>query len=232
MKNRIQEPKFCISIAVANASKLKPSVSSAFSSGANFVEIRLDSLNSFSIDSIEELSNLYKNKLILTFRSKHQGGFSKISESNRVKILIQLLDLKYSMKDVESDTFNQNYSLFKNEKNLIVSWHNFKSTPSTKSLSTMIKKISKKLNRRSQIIKIVTYANSLNDCNKIYRLYPQFEKSKFQLLAFCMGETGSISRILSPMLGAPFIYCSSGNKAIAPGQISINTLKEIYSNFS
>ncbi|HIC84433.1 MAG TPA: type I 3-dehydroquinate dehydratase, partial [Nitrososphaerales archaeon] len=45
-------------------------------------------------------------------------------------------------------------------------------------------------------------------------------------------ETGSISRILSPMLGAPFIYCSFGNKAIAPGQISINTLQEIYSNFS
>ena len=232
LKNRTQEPKFCVSIAAPNTSKLKSSVKSAFSSGANFVEIRLDSIDSFSIDSIEQLSNLHKNKLILTFRSKHQGGFSNISEPDRVKILIQLLDLKHSMKDVESDTFNRNSSLFKNEKNLIVSWHNFKSTPSTKSLSTMIKKISKKLTTTSQIIKIVTYANSLNDCNKVYRLYPQFEKSKFQLLAFCMGETGSISRILSPMLGAPFIYCSSGNKAIAPGQISINTLKEIYSNFS
>ena len=135
MKNRIQEPKFCISIAVANASKLKPSVSSAFSSGANFVEIRLDSLNSFSIDSIEELSNIHKNNLVLTFRSKHQGGLSNISESDRLQILKQLLNLKHSFKDIESDTFNRNSSLFKNENNLIVSWHNFNNTPSTNSVS-------------------------------------------------------------------------------------------------
>ena len=99
-------------------------------------------------------------------------------------------------------------------------------------LTVFQKNISKKLSRPTQIIKIVTYANSLNDCNKVYKLYPRFKKSKFQLLAFCMGENGSISRILSPMLGAPFIYCSYGNKATAPGQINIKHLKEIYSNFS
>ena len=98
LKNRTQEPKFCVSIAAPNTSKLKLSVNSAFSSGANFVEIRLDSIDSFSIDSIEQLSNLHKNKLILTFRSKRQGGFSNISESDRIKILIQLLDLKHFLK--------------------------------------------------------------------------------------------------------------------------------------
>ena len=232
MKNRISEPKFCVSIAAPNTSKLKSSINSAFLSGAHLVEIRLDSLNSFSINFIEELSNTHKNKLVLTFRSKHQGGLSNISESDRLQILNQLLDLKHSFKDIESDTLNRNSTLFKNEKNLIVSWHNFNSTPSTNSLSVLIKNISKKLSRPTQIIKIVTYANSLNDCNKVYKLYPRFKKSKFQLLAFCMGENGSISRILSPMLGAPFIYCSYGNKATAPGQINIKHLKEIYSNFS
>tara|TARA_Y100000590_G_scaffold286088_1_gene321931 strand:- start:5214 stop:5912 length:699 start_codon:yes stop_codon:yes gene_type:complete len=232
LKNRNTEPKFCVSIAAPNASKLKSSVNSAFVSGADFVEVRLDSLNSFSFDFVEELSDLHKNKLVLTFRSKNQGGFSKISESDRLQILTQLIDLKHSFKDIESDTFNRNNSLFKNEKNLIVSWHNFKSTPSTNSLSKLIQNISKKLSKPTQIIKIVTYANSLNDCNKVYKLYPRFEKSKFQLLAFCMGESGSISRILSPMLGAPFIYCSYGNKSTAPGQINIKHLKEIYSNFS
>ena len=232
MKNNTLEPKFCVSIAAPNISKLKSSVNSAFLSGAHLVEIRLDSLNSFSINFLEELSNTHKNKLVLTFRSKHQGGLSNISESDRLKILTQLLDLKHSFKDIESDTFNRNSTLFKNEKNLIVSWHNFNITPSTNFLSVLIKNISKKLSRPTQIIKIVTYANSLNDCNKVYKLYPRFKKSKFQLLAFCMGENGSVSRILSPMLGAPFIYCSYGNKVTAPGQINIKHLKEIYSNFS
>ena len=84
MKNRTSEPKFCVSIAAPNTSKLKSSVNSAFLSGAHLVEIRLDSLNSFSIDSIEELSNIHKNNLVLTFRSKHQGGLSNISESDRM----------------------------------------------------------------------------------------------------------------------------------------------------
>ena len=163
MKNNTLEPKFCVSIAAPNTSKLKSSVNSAFLSGAHLVEIRLDSLNSFSINFIEELSNTHKNKLVLTFRSKHQGGLSNISESDRLQILIQLLDLKHSFKDIESDTFNRNSTLFKNEKNLIVSWHNFNITPSTNSLSVIIKNISKKLSRPTQIIKIVTYANSLND---------------------------------------------------------------------
>ena len=232
MKNRFQDPKFCVSITAPNTSKLISDVNSAFKSGAHLAEVRLDSLNSFSLDKIQELSDVHKNKLIFTFRAKHQGGLSSISEPDRLQILIELLDIKNSIKDIESDTFNKNYSLFKNEKNLIISWHNFKSTPSTNSLEILIKNISKKLTHPKQIIKIVTYANSLNDCNKVFNLYSRFEKSKFQLLAFCMGETGSITRILSPVLGAPFIYCFSGNKAVAPGQIKLDTLSEIYSNFA
>ena len=156
----------------------------------------------------------------------------KSIQSNISFLDIQLLDLKHSIKDIEYDTFLSHSSIFNDEKNLIVSWHNFKSTPSTNSMENQIKKISTKLKHPEQIIKVVTYANSLNDCNKVFDLYPRFEKSKFQLLAFCMSETGSITRVLSPILGAPFIYCFTGTKSVAPGQINLNILKEIYSNFS
>ena len=232
MKNKLKNPKFCVSIAIHNSTKLNNVITNAFASGAHLAEIRLDSLNSFSFNQINKLSNVYKNRLIFTFRSKNQGGLSKISESDRIQKLIQLLDLKHSIKDIEYDTFLSHSSIFNDEKNLIVSWHNFKSTPSTNSMENQIKKISTKLKHPEQIIKVVTYANSLNDCNKVFDLYPRFEKSKFQLLAFCMSETGSITRVLSPILGAPFIYCFTGTKSVAPGQINLNILKEIYSNFS
>ena len=142
LKNRFQDPKFCVSITAPNTSKLISNVNSAFKSGAHLAEVRLDSLNSFSLDKIQVLSDVHENKLIYTFRGKHQGGLSSISEPDRLQILIELLDIKNSIKDIESDTFNKNYSLFKNEKNLIISWHNFKSTPSTNSLERLVKNIS------------------------------------------------------------------------------------------
>lgn len=232
LKNSLLKPKFCVSIAISNSSKLNSTIAKAFTLGAHMAEIRLDSLTLFSIKQINQLSHNYKNRLILTFRNKNQGGFSNISESERLEILTQLLEIKYSIKDIESDTFLKNYSLFNNERNLIVSWHNFKSTPSTTVMTNLIQNISNKLTSARQIIKIATYANTLDDCNKIFSLYSKFRKSKFQLLAFCMSDTGSMTRILSPMFGAPFVYCFMGNKSVAPGQVHINTLKKIYANFS
>ena len=234
------KPRFCVSIAESSTTKLNSTVKRAFVSGSHFAEIRLDCLSSFSIEKIQNLSNTYKNRLILTFRSKNEGGFSNISESDRLDILSQLLDLKYSIKDIEFSTYLKHYSLFQKKKNLLISWHNFKSTPSYNELETRVRTISKKLSnnpenngnwQHGKIIKIVTKANTMDDCNKIFKLYKKFNKSRFHLLAFCMGDNGSATRILSPFLGAPFVYCFIGKNPIAPGQIHINTLKEIYSNF-
>ena len=48
--------------------------------------------------------------------------------------------------------------------------------------------------------------------------------------AFAMGEAGKLSRILSPLCGGYFTYASlETGKEAAPGQISVQEIREIYS---
>ena len=49
---------------------------------------------------------------------------------------------------------------------------------------------------------------------------------KQNLIAFAMGDSGKMSRILCLYLGAPFTYVSLG-KPVAPGQFSLDQIKKI-----
>ena len=42
-----------------------------------------------------------------------------------------------------------------------------------------------------------------------------------------MGDKGSISRIISPLVGAPIVFAYH-KKKIVPGQLSLNELKILY----
>ncbi|MDF0680105.1 MAG: type I 3-dehydroquinate dehydratase [Candidatus Nitrosocosmicus sp.] len=51
------------------------------------------------------------------------------------------------------------------------------------------------------------------------------------LIAFAMGETGVLSRVLCTVVGkAPFTFASVG-ESLAPGQLSISQMKSIYDLF-
>ena len=76
----------------------------------------------------------------------------------------------------------------------------------------------------SDMVKIVTVANSVSDASRLLSLYSI--KSEKTTIAFCMGEHGKFSRILCLHLGSPFTYVSLG-KAIAPGQFSLREIKSL-----
>jgi 3-dehydroquinate dehydratase-1 len=111
--------------------------------------------------------------------------------------------------------------LKKSKTDVLVSWHDFKKTPSMNELLH----IQKDMTKFSKNVKIVTTAKSLVDSTKIMSLYDP--ESKINLIAFCMGEIGRHSRILCLYLGSPFTYVSLG-KPIAPGQFSLDEVKSIF----
>ena len=52
---------------------------------------------------------------------------------------------------------------------------------------------------------------------------------KQEIVAFCMGEKGKMSRIFSPIIGAAWTYASlTRDKASAPGQLTVGEVKEIW----
>ena len=58
----------------------------------------------------------------------------------------------------------------------------------------------------------------------VLRLY---EEEPEKLIAFCMGPMASFSRLVGLPLGSPIVYASLPNEPVAPGQLSVTTVKRL-----
>jgi 3-dehydroquinate dehydratase type I len=81
----------------------------------------------------------------------------------------------------------------------------------------------------ADVLKIVTFARSFEDNLKVLSLIPYAREKKQEIVAFCMGEKGKMSRIFAPLMGAAWTYASLDRKRTsAPGQLTVGELKEIW----
>jgi 3-dehydroquinate dehydratase-1 len=161
---------------------------------------------------------------VCTLRPKTEGGKFKGNEKERIAILKLIAEYSPYLLDVEFNTLKKNPSLVRYLKKantkLLVSWHDFKKTPSTGELKKKMNQMSK----FSSNVKIVCTAKSTDDSTRMLELYSK--KRKNNLISFAMGDLGRISRILCLYLGSPYTYVSLG-KAVAPGQFSVDEIKKI-----
>ena len=215
--------KTCVSIAEKTPTKIKQVLKIALKK-SDYVEVRFDFLK---IEQIPETLKTIKNdlnKIVCTLRPKIEGGKFPGNEKERIAILKLIAEYSPFLLDVEYNTLKKNTSLIKYLKStktkLLVSWHDFKKTPSNAELKKKLSQMSK----FSSNVKIVTTAKSTNDSTRMLELYNK--KGKNNLISFAMGDHGRISRILCLYLGSPYTYVSLG-KPIAPGQFSVEEIKKI-----
>jgi 3-dehydroquinate dehydratase I len=112
------------------------------------------------------------------------------------------------------------YEMVKSSKTkLIISYHNFEKTPSTQSLYTIIDEMK---NAGADIVKIVCMANTIDDNYRMLHLYQKYS----DIISFCMGDKGRMSRVCALMLGPDFMYAAPDKgKLTAKGQFSYSELK-------
>ena len=105
---------------------------------------------------------------------------------------------------------------------LIISYHNFESTPDADTLNRIIRHSTV---MGADCVKLAVTANAPADCARIMSLYEHHE----HLVAFAMGEAGVITRIAAPFLGAEFTYASVDEAHLtAPGQLTVIQMEEIF----
>ena len=216
--------KTCVTLAEPNPVKLNKLLQH-YLKRSEFVEIRFDFMEPKKIPVALSLVKKHLARCICTLRSRSEGGKFSSNEKNRISILKLIAEYNPYLLDVEHDTIRKNKDLYqylkKTKTNLLISWHDFAKTPSLSFLKSMRKKMAK----FSKNIKIVTTARSIKDTLGILSLY-KFQ-SNTNLIAFAMGDYGSMSRILCTQLGSPYTYVSPGNP-IAPGQFSLDEIKSIF----
>jgi len=213
----------CVSIGEKNPKEIKNILKKALSK-SDFAEIRFDYLKKSDIPMV--LENIKKNlsRCVCTLRPRSEGGLFRGKETERKLILRLIAEYNPFLLDVELNTIQKDKKLAsylkKSKCKLLISWHDFKKTPSDSQLRTKFNKMRK----FSDIVKIVTVAKNVSDASRLLSLYSI--KSKNKTIAFCMGEQGKFSRILCLHLGSPFTYVSLG-KAVAPGQFSVDEIKSL-----
>ena len=215
--------KTCVSIAEKTPQKIKEILKIALKK-SDYVEVRFDFLKIEQIPIVLEIIKKDLNRIVCTLRPKTEGGKFEGKEKERIAIIKLIAEYSPFLLDIEFNTLEKNPLLRKYLKStktkLLVSWHDFKKTPTSSDLKKKINQMSK----MSTNLKIVSTAKSTEDSTRMLELYSK--KGKNSLISFAMGDFGRISRILCLYLGSPYTYVSLG-KAVAPGQFSVDEVNKI-----
>lgn len=206
--------KICVSVAGNTLSEIK-----AVLTKYDFAEIRLDLCN-IDNNEIQQLFATQNKQFIATCR---QG---KYTVNERLQRLTTAIQSGAAYVDIEADEPEdyQNQLIDTAKRmgcKIIMSHHNFENTPDSCELDKIIAKCR---SFGADIVKMVTTANSATDNAKILSLYTKHNN----IIAFCMGNIGQITRLACLYLGAPFTYAAvTKNKQLASGQLDAQTLQNL-----
>jgi 3-dehydroquinate dehydratase type I len=217
--------RVCIPIVETTVEKALTAVKEAHR-WADLIELRADYLKRIKLTPL--LENRQK-PFIVTHRRKEEGGKYKREEKKRLSVLQEAIDLGADYVDVELATERSVLQdLIRNRRGtqVILSFHDFRRTPSQKELQRLFGQM---VRLGADVVKIVSFARVWEDNLTILSLIPLAKARKQEIVAFCMGKKGKISRLFSPFLGAAWTYASlNKGKASAPGQLTIRELKDIW----
>ena len=217
--------KTCVTLAESNPTKLLLRLSQALKR-SDYAELRFDFMAPNKVPKALDLVKKDLKRCICTLRPRKEGGRFSGNEKDRVSILKLIAEYNPYLLDVEYDTIRKNKDLCqylkRTKTSLLVSWHDFTKTPDENTL----KKKQRQMSRFSKNIKIVTSAKTIGDSMKVLSLYKNLPKNN-KLVAFAMGDSGRMSRILCTQFGSPYTYVSLG-KPVAPGQFSLDEVKSIF----
>jgi len=183
------------------------------------VELRVDFCAS-PVDWLDTVIPSAPLPLIVTDRSPEEGGSSPREASERIELLrrasragARYIDCEYryipELGDIPSST------------QVIGSVHNFEETPEDP--GQIIAEIEKS---RADIVKAAFYANDITDN---FRLFSAIKDCTKPVIGICMGEKGEISRIIGKKFGSILTFgLLDTEKETAPGQLTVNELRELY----
>lgn len=192
---------------------------------ADMMEIRLDVMESFDL---KEIIDQAKKPVIVTYRSKKEGGSGLARYETRVRHLLRAVELGADFVDVEfsmPQIYRQEIFQAGGASKRIISAHLSNKTPPWDKLEHTFRKMAA---TGADMVKIITYAREPEDNPRVLGLIPLARKLGVKIIAFCMGPAGRISRISTLMMGGYLSFASlEKGQESAAGQIPIKEMRTI-----
>ncbi|OGE64860.1 hypothetical protein A3I48_04510 [Candidatus Daviesbacteria bacterium RIFCSPLOWO2_02_FULL_36_7] len=199
--------------------------------GYDFYEIWLDYIKDLDNDFLTQICKSYKGKLIFVFRRQNLEKI-KLNYDRRIEIIYLIsrfniiLDLDFLTQYEELEYVTQKNQEIK----LILSFHNYKETPSFDQLKNLINKM-KRYN--PEIFKISTFCKEETDALNLLNLLLLFKQQKLKYIVLGMGEKGFITRIFGTIWGNEITFAPKTlAEKSASGQLTKKQMEDVFSKIS
>jgi 3-dehydroquinate dehydratase-1 len=188
-------------------------------------ELRLDCLAGCANHLENVLSNL-SAPLIITARHPREGGAGKLSRQRRRDLFARFLDhADYLDVELRSSGALRDLLAIAEKKNVrrIVSFHDFKSTPSVQLLAA---KANSAKALRADIFKVATRTDTPMELGRLLDFMTNTGVN-LPLAVMGIGKLGAISRVILARAGSVLIYASLGTATDIEGQLSLKQLRAL-----
>ncbi len=191
--------------------------------GADLLEWRLDVTRDPEVETVLPQSPL---PVIATVRSVEQGGHFSGTRQEQLRLLIRAATSGSSYVDWEfrpSETLPDELSAMR--ERVILSYHDFQQTPAERELESLFDQMAAS---STGVVKVVTLAQRMEDNISSLNLIGRGRNRGIEVVAFCLGPLGRISRLACLLMGGAFTYAAleSGAEA-APGQLTLAKMRQL-----
>lgn len=221
-------PRLCVAVAASDANEMAERAEGLVRDDA-MLEFRLDYLSKPGL-SIPRIKRFFDSHLgtiaIATCRRASSGGKFRGSIASQLDILNKAAAAGCQLVDVELQTASkvkpEQLQKLRTKAGLILSFHDFRGT---KKLDETLEKM---LAFSADFYKVVSTATTLSDNVAMIKFLAR-QGDRHSLIGMCMGEQGTISRVLGVRAGSIFTFASAGaGQETAPGQITAQELRSVY----
>jgi 3-dehydroquinate dehydratase type I len=188
-------------------------------------ELRLDRLASMA-DQVERAIPKLSRPLIITARDPQEGGANKLRLRQRRDLLARFLNhAGYIDVELRSARALRALLAIAKTKNVrrIISFHNFKSTPSEKILAAKAREAK---SQGADIFKVATRTDTSIELERLLELITS-SRLDLALAVMGIGKLGAISRVLLARAGSVLIYASLAAATDIEGQLSLEQLRAL-----
>ena len=226
---RLRVGRMCVAIQGSSPAELMDRAEAA-AHHFKFLELRLDSVPkpANALPYLKQFLSEHRDvTVIATCRRKPNGGGFDGQLAAELEILTKAAQLGCQILDLELESAEeakaaQISKLRSAGAALLISFHDFARTKSLEQAAARVEAF------KPDFVKVVSTARSLADNLPVLRLIEDRSISS-HVVSIAMGEEGLVSRVLGPRAGAAFTFASYSEGAeTAPGQVSAETLRDVY----
>ena len=212
-----------MSVMVEAADRVLETMYRARDEGADLLEWRLDVTRDPEVETVLPQSPL---PVIATVRSVEQGGHFSGTRQQQLRLLIRAATSGSSYVDWEfrpGEPLPDELSVMR--ERVILSYHDFEQTPAERELESLFDQMAAS---STGVVKVVTLAQRMEDNISSLNLIGRGRNRGIEVVAFCLGPLGRISRLACLLMGGAFTYAAleSGAEA-APGQLTLAKMRQL-----